>query len=164
MGIIGFFFDLWLVLIAVFVYLGSRAEEVATLIHLGLGTRRVRDVMITDVALVGAATPVEVVAGWLTATAQREFPVVDDQGHYVGLLPADRAVRFEGLAGEVALPLEPVAPDDLLEEVVMSGDASTRAVVSAGRVVGLLRQEDVMRLVQATAAGTAATGERWPVG
>ena len=46
MGIVGLLGNIWLLVIAVFIYLGGRTEETATMVHLRLGPRRVRDVMV----------------------------------------------------------------------------------------------------------------------
>jgi Zn-dependent protease len=45
MIVTGFFFDIWLVLIGAFVYLGASAEEAATIVHVRLRGHRVREAM-----------------------------------------------------------------------------------------------------------------------
>jgi Zn-dependent protease len=156
LGVVGLLFDLWLVLIAVFVFLGSRAEEIVTLIHAGLGDRRVSELMMRSPRIVNASSPVPVVAGWLGSTAQREFPVVDDLGHYVGMLESDQLYLGDAtLAGDVAVSLETVERGDRLEDIVLGNDLRSRAVVQDGQVVGLLRREDLLSVLRRSTANGA---------
>ncbi len=61
--IAGFLFDVWLLLIGLFVYLGASAEEAATIVHARLRGHRVREAM----------APASV----LDPSASRDAPVVD---------------------------------------------------------------------------------------
>ncbi|MGD9705941.1 MAG: site-2 protease family protein [Acidimicrobiia bacterium] len=157
-----FFVNLWLLVIGVFVYFGSSAEETAATIHERIKDVRVRDVMIRD----PIALPAHVLVAQLTDTlwhsAQREFPVVTAQGTYIGLVTAAMLLRAApgATVGDIADTAAPtLAPDDRLEASGLLDDELTAAaVVSAGRVVGLARATDAalvaQRLIQ-QAAGSS---------
>lgn len=149
---VGVFWNLWLAIIGVFVYFGASAEESATLIHLRLAGRRVRDAMLTPPTTIDASVDATALQQLVRRNCQGVFPVVD-QGRYLGVVDvaAIEQAPSGSHAGEFADRTAPVvAPDDDLE-----GDipelAATRAhavaVVDGGRVVGLLRLEEVNRLV-----------------
>ncbi|HZQ26755.1 MAG TPA: site-2 protease family protein [Acidimicrobiales bacterium] len=55
MAAAGLAFDIWLLLIAGFVYLGNKAEEASTLVHLRLAGKRVADVMVPVAGAPGAS-------------------------------------------------------------------------------------------------------------
>ncbi|MFI5045985.1 MAG: site-2 protease family protein [Acidimicrobiia bacterium] len=149
----GLFFNLWLVIIGVFVYLGASAEEAATIVHVRLRNQRVRDVMMLEpVVLPGDATLEELQLA-LRRTAQRAFPVVAD-GRYIGMLD-DTRIRH-GAPGDTAAGLAvrdslPIDSSDLVEDdlpSLVSSPARALAVAeSSGAIVGMLRVEDVQHLV-----------------
>lgn len=155
MIVAGIAFNVWLLFIGVFVYFGSWAEEEATRIHDRIKGLRVQDVMIRDPAVVTASAPVAQVTPLLSRTAQREFPVIDDAGHVVGLVTADallQAGRRATIASVMDAEAPVLAPGDLLEQSeLLGGGLQSATVVSAGRVVGLARAADAVRLARAPA-------------
>ena len=80
----GVLFDLWLVIIGVFVYFGASAEEVATIVHVRLGGQRVSDAMLLDPVTVAPTTDARRAPG--TAPAE-----------CAARLPGGRRVRLRGL-------------------------------------------------------------------
>lgn len=101
MGLVGLVWNVWLVLIAVFVFFGATAEEQATIVHIRLQGLRVRDVMRVGIAhghpaqlldptvpVLHPDDPVEGDGGALekfSESEEPELPVVD-HGQIVGLL------------------------------------------------------------------------------
>lgn len=154
LGVIGLLFNLWLVVIAVFVYLGASAEEIATIVHVRLQGRTVADVMLFEPVVLSEDAPVGDAQTLLRHTAQRTFPVVDS-GRYVGVVDA------RTLAGaEPALPVGPLADratpavaaeapveGDVLE-LLQASPHDAIAVLRAGHVVGLLQRADLAHLVE----------------
>ena len=148
----GVFFDLWLSIIGVFVYFGASAEEAATIVHVRLGGRRVSDAMLLEPVTVSPTSSAVELRALLRRSAQRAFPVVGAFG-YEGLVEA-RAIEHSA-PGQRAIELaDRVAPGiaatDGLEDhlpLVASTPARALAVVDHGRVVGLLRLEDVQHLL-----------------
>jgi Zn-dependent protease len=102
----GFLFDVWLLLIGIFVYFGASAEEAATIVHARLRGHRVRDAM----------EPVDAAS-------------VPEPGRDVPAVEADA-------------PLD----DDVLLDLQEASE-HTIVVRDHGDVVGVLKPEDVVRLV-----------------
>jgi Zn-dependent protease len=105
----GFLFDVWLLLIGLFVYFGASAEEAATIVHARLRGHTVRDAM----------EPID--------TAAAHGPA----------LPSTAATAVEADA-----PLD----DDVLADL-QDAPGHTVVVRDHGDVVGVLKPEDVIRLV-----------------
>lgn len=153
LGLVGLLFEPWLVFIAVFVYVGARAEEVATLVHARLGRLHVADVAVEPPFVVDASTPVSRL-GWLRWWAPaRRVPVVTDH-HYVGIVEP-RLVWSERdrTAGELADRDAPVLrPGQWLEEALSQLDPRSGpgvpVVDEAGELVGWLAVDDVARLLE----------------
>ena len=105
--IVGFFFDIWLMLIGAFIYFGASAEQAATIVHLRLEGHRVADAMRTDLDRITRGP-------WVTET-----------------------------------PLAPDEPlDDLLFARLAAAPGRELPVYRADQLVGILRFEDVQRLIQ----------------
>ena len=142
---VGFLLNVWMVLIGAFVYFASSAEEKAARIHERVKDRHVSDVMVRDPI---CAPPDETVAQLLdvmSTTAQRDFPVVAADGAYLGLVRARVLLHAapDARVRSVADSIPPLAPDDLLETSgLLDGELSAAAVVTDGRVVGLVRAAD----------------------
>lgn len=101
MAVLGLLFDAWLLLIAVFVWFGSRAEESATVVHVRLQGLRVADVMVpvygfdADVPLaVSPDTPAEEVLRKMLESSASIAAVVDDAGKVLGLVVMDDLARL----------------------------------------------------------------------
>jgi Zn-dependent protease len=105
-GVIGIFADAWLLLIAAFVYFGSRAEEAATIMHVRLAGRRVRDVMIaaTEAEVLPALAPAHVRADdgleeaveAVTTAGATAATVHDGTGAVVGVLLLEDVAHLIG--------------------------------------------------------------------
>jgi stage IV sporulation protein FB len=148
----GLFWNLWLVIIGLFVYFGASAEESATIVHIRLRGVHVDDVMLLDPATVDARVPVADLQTLFRRLPQAVVPVVE-AGRYVGTLDAGVLADAapDRVAGDLADRNAPVVlPTDDLEEdlgpVVAAGHHAV-VVVEAGKVVGLLRLDDVNRLL-----------------
>ncbi|MFZ6005224.1 MAG: site-2 protease family protein [Actinomycetota bacterium] len=148
----GFLWNLWLLVIGLFVYFGCAAEEAAATMHERVKNLRVRNVMIQEPVCVTTHMAVTRAVELLRRTAQRELPVVTAEGAYLGLvtaralLDADRDETV-GDVMEVAAPT--VRQEDLVEATgLLGGDLEAAAVLSGGRVVGLVRASDVVAVAQ----------------
>ena len=161
MIVAGIFFDLWLMIIGVFVYFGASAEEASTIIHLRLSGHRVSEVMLLDPLTVAPGAPVAELRELLRRSPQRVFPVVGAAG-YEGMVDAPVIMRGVGeTAAELADRDAPiVGPGDSLEDdltPLVDTRARALAVLDAGHVVGVVRLEDVQHLVT---DGDRASGYR----
>lgn len=109
MALAGALVDIWLILIAAFVYLGSRAEEAATLVHVRLSGKRVSDVMLPiegfDIhpalapADVKADEPLEAAVEVLTRAGAAAAVVHDARGTVVGILRLEDVAHLVRGAG-----------------------------------------------------------------
>ena len=144
----GALFNLWLIIIGVFVYIASEGEEAASVVHEQLGRLHAREVMIRQPIVVSPQMTVAEFSRSLQTTAQRQFPVVD-QGVYVGMVQADSFGDGASTAGDVCVPAPAVALDTPLDVIAaMDVPAHALAVVVGGHVVGMVEMADVQRLAQ----------------
>jgi Zn-dependent protease/CBS domain-containing protein len=155
MGLVGLYWNVWLVVIAIFIWLGASAEENAAVVRATLRGRRVSDVMRTDAIVLDARLPVAELEGMARPSGQHQFPVVRD-GVYDGLLDDSDTGRGRGglavgdLTDHAAPALDPAEDlgDDGLDDLAGSDYPALAVVDQQRRVVGLLRLEDVARLAR----------------
>jgi stage IV sporulation protein FB len=151
--VLGVLFNVWLVLIGIFVYLGATAEEAATLVHVRLEGRRVADVMLLEPVVVPPSTTRAQLLALVRRSPQRVFPVVL-AGHYRGLVDATAIERGDPGATALALAdatVPTVGVDDEVEDdvaLLLTAPPHAVAVTDATNLVtGLLRLEEVQHLV-----------------
>jgi stage IV sporulation protein FB len=161
--VVGAVTNLWLAIIGVFVYLGASAEEAATLAHVRLAGRRVGEVMLVMPTTIDASVDAASLRQLVRRNGQGLFPVVR-AGRYVGVIDvasieqAPDATCAGDLANRAAVT---VGPDDDLEGDVAAlpgAPGHAVAVVDGDRVVGLLRLDEVRRLVEGSGPGRSAVG------
>ncbi len=148
---LGVFVNVWLVLIGVFVYFGASAEEAATVTHVRLRGASIANLMLVDPVVVTPTTSVADLQALVRRTAQRVFPIVGGQG-YEGMVDARMATRSAPahLASDIALQIAPVdLGADLEETASFVADTPTKAVAisAGGRIVGVLRVEEIEHLL-----------------
>jgi Zn-dependent protease len=151
---IGVFANLWFVFIGVFVYFGASAEEAATVVHLRLRDAVVADVMLLDPLVVDPATGIAELRLLLRTSAQGAFPVVGPRG-YEGMIdaPTIEGTLLDRVAADLAVQQPTVSPTADLETealaLVEASPAHALAVAEQGRIVGLLRRDDIRRRIGA---------------
>jgi Zn-dependent protease len=147
MAAAGIAFDLWLVLIALFVYLGASAEEIATRAHVRFAGRRVAEIMAPGPLCLPAGLPVADARRRLQGSGERHVAVVDRSGAYLGMVAVHDLRRSgAGTVGALARPVRPLAPGQDLEEAAATlaeTGADAAPVLDAGVVVGILRFDDL---------------------
>jgi len=126
-----------------------------------------RHIMRTNARLLRAGATIDEVLQFVESSAFNHFPVVDDDGAYVGMihfsdlrdLIYDPALRDLVTAADIADADSPSVPADTslagLLEVFGRTDFGSLAVVDAaggGRVVGLVEQRDLLRTLNRPAA------------
>ncbi len=161
--VVGMLTNLWLAIIGVFIYFGASAEETATLAHLHLAGHRVRDAMLVLPTTIDASVSAGELRQLVRRNGQGIFPVVS-MGRYVGVVDvvsierAPDAARAGDLADRSAVTLAP--DDDLEDDVAALARTPGHAVpvVDGGQVVGLLRLDEVRRLVAGSGPGGSAVG------
>jgi Zn-dependent protease len=141
-----------LLLIAVFVYFGGQAEANAAAERSAVTGLTVAAAMQTDVRTLPAGATLGDAAELLIAGAQQDFPVVDAEGRYAGLLRRDRLIQAvtqlgpnAPLAEAVDRALPTLSPGDSLPRAIetLREHGPALAVLEGRRPVGLLTGENL---------------------
>jgi chloride channel protein, CIC family len=132
---------------------------------------RVRDAFDGDPQVIGEAASLAAILEHLGEVDQTDFPVIDEERRFVGVLnltELGRVAKSHGdlapllVAADVANPSEIVGPDDsLLEAIRKMGVRGTSALPvvdpKSGRLLGLVNRRHVLALYErAVTAATAA--------
>lgn len=144
-------------LLGLFVFLSGRQESSFASARLMLEGLRVRAAMTTRYLTLATYEPLESAASLLLRSTQNDFPVVGDDGRFLGMLT--RADLLRGLTerGPMARAIDAarrdgraVSPDDPLEDLVEQMPTLSQgsvAVIEDGRLVGLLSAEGIQKLL-----------------
>lgn len=172
-GVIGLFTNPWLVLIALFVWVGAAGESAAVQTRSMVEGVPVERVMIRDVKTLAPTDPLSRAVNEVLAGFQDDFPVVDD-GRVVGVLTRSdlmRALARHGASSPVADAMQrdfQVAdPTEDLERAAARLQACrchTFPVVRNGRLEGVLTAEHIGEylMVQSALAGAARAASAHP--
>ncbi|MDP3073313.1 MAG: site-2 protease family protein [Opitutaceae bacterium] len=163
LGAAGFFLtrNPFLILIAVFVYLGAQAEaQMVELTSLFRGLT-VRDAMQTRFRTLASDAPLAAAVEELLAGAQHDFPVVEGSA-VVGILRRQdlvKALAEHGKTGTVASAMTRECPtveaDERLDrafERLQSGGCTAVPVMERGQLTGVLTMENISELAMVNTA------------
>jgi Zn-dependent protease/CBS domain-containing protein len=160
-GFVGIFVNPFLLLIALFVWIGAAQEASAVQARSALAGLPVRKAMITDFRTLHPRDTLRRGVEMIVAGTQQDFPVVE-QGRVVGVLTrADLllALAKEGQEGEVEQTMrrefQPVDPDEMLTmaaERLRACDCYTMPVIRGGELVGLLTMDNLGEFMMIQAA------------
>ena len=170
-GFVGLFYNPFLVLIALFVWMGAAAEAATVQMRSTVGVVPVQRAMITDFRTLAPGDPLARAVDYVLAGFQEDFPVVDG-GRLAGVLTrADllRALAKRGTEARVEdvmqRDFETADPRDMLETVMERLQRRRMLpVLQNGRLVGLLTPanlgellmiEDALRSARAPASAIA---------
>lgn len=152
MGVVGLFINPFLLLIAVFVWLGAAGEAARTRLKAALQGVPVRDVMVTEFQTIDAGEPVSSAVASLLNGYQDNFPVMEG-GQFVGVLTRKDIVRALS-ANEGEQPVRGYftrqtatasLSDDLMEVLARLEECECHImpVLSGGEMVGLVTPENL---------------------
>lgn len=152
MMLVGVLFDWWLILIGMFVYFGATAEERATLVHLRLAPLHVRDAFVEVPVTFAPDQRAGAVALQVMHALQPVFPLVDADGYrgaatYDALLGAPSDATCAASIDESIPVVDPGDPLEDAMELVLEAPGEAAVVVAGRAVVGILRAEDLRRLL-----------------
>jgi Zn-dependent protease len=162
-GFIGLFYNPLLIFIAIFVYLAAAAEAQNAQMRDVASSVLAGDVMVTKFASLQRSASIDEAIDQLLATTQREFPVVDDDGRFEGLLTRDvmiKTLRDSGPSTPVASVMLREIPvshprKSLQHSLRLMQEAQAPAVAiidDAGRLVGLITHENLGEMMMVRAA------------
>lgn len=157
----------FLILIAVFVWMGAGEEGRQTAMHELLGTTTVGDAMIRQPWSVAPEFPLRRAVELTLSTAQSDFPVVDREGSVVGLLTLRDLLEAlqhtpDATVGDTMRRDFPSArPEERLTEVqeriALNGGRAIPVVSAGGQLAGLLTISDIGEILGVLAARSAAS-------
>ena len=160
-GFLGFFYNPFLMFIALFVWIGAAQEASMALMKSSLAGIPVMRAMITDFQTLTPRDPLARATELILAGSQQDFPVVDD-GQVGGILTRHDLIAGLTKGGHDALvgdtmqrEFETVDASEMLETAfrrVQSCQCRTVPVLRSGRLVGLVTMENVGEFVAIQAA------------
>ena len=162
------FGNIWLLFIAIFVYMGAEAEAQLVRTRVAIEDVPVRAAMMTRFRTLAPHDTLRKAADELLAGAQQDFPVVNEHGCEGLLLRRDlvRGLQEAGPESRVDQFLTPIPrvlkPAELLEDALntmRSSECTSLPVADNGELLGLVTLENVGELimVQTAVRGAAAT-------
>jgi len=167
MAVVGLFINPFLILIALFIYIGAGQEERGTKLSKTMEGITVGDIMTKEVSTVNKNDTVRTLLEKMMAERHVGFPVVE----------GDQVVGMVSLADATAIPTEQqdrvlvasimhpqfstVTPQtEAIEAVKMVSNRGVGRlpVLENGRLVGIVSRTDLMRTLEIRSADAAATG------
>jgi len=160
-GIVGFFYNPFLIFIAIFVYLGAQGEAAHVEAQSALAGLQVRDAMMTRFRTLSVDDSLGKAVEELLAGSQQDFPVLES-GRVAGILRRNDLVRALA-SGHRETPVRdaicrdcPAVKDtDALAPILESmrqGQCATVPVMTDGKLIGLLTLENVSEVLMVNAA------------
>jgi CBS domain-containing protein len=152
----------FLILVAIFVWMGAGEEGQQTSMRQLLGSTPVNAAMIRQPWSVAPEFPIQRAVELTLSTAQSDFPVVDRSGRVVGLLTLAQllealSTRPQATIAEVMQRDVPTARADerivdVQERIGASGVRAVPVVDAGGQLVGLLTLTDIVEALRLLAA------------
>ncbi len=161
---IGLFSNVFLLLIAFFIWMGASQEAAATEMKASLGNLPVREAMMTNYRTLSPYETLGDATRLLIEGSQQDFPVVLDN-RLVGVLTHARlfeVLRERGewtpVADAMTREFRTVQSDDLLESALAQSEPglNTVPVMRGDRLVGLLTAENIGELMMIRATQTTS--------
>ncbi|NNF59391.1 MAG: CBS domain-containing protein, partial [Rhodothermaceae bacterium] len=163
-------FDPFLLIIAVFVYVGAQQEAHATLMRSSIRGVPVRQAMITQFSTLAPASTLDDAVELILAGTEQDFPVLGVDGQVAGVLTRKRLVQAlaeQPRTTRVYDVMQPacgaVEAASMLDEALVrlqEDECPLLPVTQGGRLVGLLTLENVGELMMLANAIQRRTGQR----
>jgi len=160
-GLVGFFYNPFLIFIGIFVYLGAQAEASMVEMQSALAGLRVRDAMMTRFRTLAPQDTLAKAVEELLAGSQQDFPVLENN-QPIGILRRNDLVKAlsegrrdaavtEGMSHDCETVHEAASLKNAVESM-RERQCATVPVVAGGRVVGLLTLENISEMIMVNAA------------
>lgn len=151
MAIFGFFYNIWLLLIALFIYLGATEEEKIVTAESFLSRFRIKDIMTSNVLFVDPETKVAEVIELMFKHKHLGYPVVKD-GELVGivtltdLINADKNAKVGDIMSRKVVTLNPEQSAFDAFRLMGEKNIGRIPIVEDGKLVGIVTRSDLMKL------------------
>jgi len=164
LALFGLFSNLFLVIVALFVWMAAGEESAAVQKKSALAGVAVRAAMMTRLQTLTPASTVGDAVELLLSDSQQDFPVLQ-RGDLAGILTRQRLLAAlashgrEAAVGPLVEECPTATPDEPLEPVLTrlhGTNSRTVAVVDGGRLVGLVTLDNVGELLMVRAAERGA--------
>jgi Zn-dependent protease/CBS domain-containing protein len=163
LGFLGLIYNPLLIFIAIFVYLAAAAEAQTAQIRDVASSVLTGDVMVTKFSKLERSATIDEAIEALLATSQHEFPIVDADGRFEGLLTRNdmiRALRESGPGTSVVAVMRKDIPQthprkNLQDSLKLMQETSAPAIAvadDAGRLIGLMTHENLGEMMMIRAA------------
>jgi Zn-dependent protease len=160
-GIVGLFYNPFLIFIGIFVYLGAQTEAGMVEMQSALEGLRVRDGMMTSFRTLTVKDTLGKAVEKLLAGSQQDFPVLENE-LLIGILRRNDLVKAlsegrsdigvtEGMFRDCETVEETVSLKSAVESM-REHQCATLPVVAGGRIVGLLTLENINEMILVNAA------------
>ncbi len=153
MAVFGIVYNLWLTLIAIFIYLGASEEEKMSRIEAILGRLKVGDIMTADVKVVSPEMTIGEFIDFVFKNKHLGYPVVEN-GELVGIVTLhdvtgkDQDLRIGEVMSREVLTLSPDEPATEAFRIMNETGVGRIPVVEGRRMVGIVSKTDLVRLMQ----------------
>lgn len=157
----GLFYNWWLALIGIFLYIGAGSERQQAILHSLLNKVQVSQAMATEFRTLRPEAPLSEALEHFHHGCHQDFPVIGDFG-LEGILTRDRilaSIHGKGVNVPVSEVMDreftTVEPDSSLDEVYKTFSANRKssvAVLDNGRIIGIVCMDDISRYFMIKAA------------
>ncbi|MFQ5819513.1 MAG: CBS domain-containing protein [Candidatus Heimdallarchaeota archaeon] len=157
MAIFGFIWSIWLLIIAIFIYVGANVEEAQTTQRYLLKDITVKEIMSTPVVSVPTTMSCEGLLEFVRKEGHLRFPVVDEQGKYVGMVslrdirPLGQnqhgEVQVKDIMGRNIVIVDPSTPVFQAVTKMQENDVGSLLVAPADepdKILGIVTRTDIM--------------------
>jgi Zn-dependent protease len=156
-GFLGLLYNPFLLLIAIFLWFGAEAENRQEQLKASLGNATVGDAMLTEFHLLSPGDPLSRAVQLTLTGSQRDFPVVDSEQRWQGILTHQALLQGLQEKGQQARvidlalpPLHTVSRQRPLHELLTEPQlltAQVLAVEDRSRIVGIIDLRNIMELI-----------------
>jgi CBS domain-containing protein len=167
LGFIGLFGNPFLLLIAVFVWVGASQESGAVQFRKGMSGIPVTRAMMTDFRTLSPNDRLSRVVSYVLAGSQHDFPVVDALGRIAGLLDRESFIKALTQNGQSAPVVDFIRRDlptvdsyEMLERALdrlHESGSKTLPVTHGGQLVGMISMENISEYMQIRSALKSAS-------
>ncbi len=154
--IAGFYLNIWLVLIGVFIFLGAGAEAEFEISKTALSGHKVRDVLMKKFMVLSPKDTLEKAVQYLLDGQAQEFVVAENE-KVLGVLSRDELIKglsADGNKSQVSkamrtdyLTLDPEMPLQEVYQKIMQTKCPIAPVIENGKFIGILDKENIEEFI-----------------